>query len=134
MAAGPIGSCWASGSWSNTAWEANTWADAVVPVVAENVFGVSRHTPPRQIRPQTIRLQALVDLPALDLRAELVVLPGETVARIRALETFTPMAVADVTATPAVTKADVAVEIAALDLLGTFSLDATRTRKRSRES
>jgi hypothetical protein len=30
MPAGPIGSCWASGSWSNTAWEANTWSSATV--------------------------------------------------------------------------------------------------------
>ena len=28
MAAGPIGSCWASGSWPDTAWEENTWAGA----------------------------------------------------------------------------------------------------------
>jgi hypothetical protein len=27
--AGPIGSCWATGSWSDTAWEALTWQDAV---------------------------------------------------------------------------------------------------------
>ena len=30
MPAGPIGSCWATGSWSDTAWEANTWADTLV--------------------------------------------------------------------------------------------------------
>lgn len=29
MPAGPVGSVWASGSWSETAWEADTWADAV---------------------------------------------------------------------------------------------------------
>ena len=28
MPAGAVGSCWASGSWSNTCWEANAWADA----------------------------------------------------------------------------------------------------------
>ena len=28
MPAGPVGSVWASGSWSATAWEENTWADA----------------------------------------------------------------------------------------------------------
>lgn len=28
MAAAAIGTCWASGSWSDTAWEANTWAGA----------------------------------------------------------------------------------------------------------
>jgi hypothetical protein len=27
MPAGPIGSVWATGSWPDTAWEANTWAD-----------------------------------------------------------------------------------------------------------
>ena len=30
MPAGPIGSVWASGSWSDTAWEAGTWATLVV--------------------------------------------------------------------------------------------------------
>lgn len=30
MPAGPIGSVWKAGSWSNTAWEANTWATAGV--------------------------------------------------------------------------------------------------------
>lgn len=30
MPAGPIGSCWATGSWADTAWEAGSWADAVV--------------------------------------------------------------------------------------------------------
>lgn len=34
MPSGPIGSCWASGSWSNTAWSANTWADAAVATLA----------------------------------------------------------------------------------------------------
>lgn len=29
MAAGPIGSVWAAGSWSDTCWEEFTWADAV---------------------------------------------------------------------------------------------------------
>lgn len=29
MAAGPIGACWAPGSWSDSAWEAETWASAV---------------------------------------------------------------------------------------------------------
>lgn len=28
MPAGPVGSVWASGSWSATAWEQNTWANA----------------------------------------------------------------------------------------------------------
>lgn len=28
MPAAPIGSCWAAGSWSDTAWEALTWRDA----------------------------------------------------------------------------------------------------------
>lgn len=27
MPAGPIGSCWASGSWTDTCWEVDTWAD-----------------------------------------------------------------------------------------------------------
>lgn len=26
MAAGPIGSCWATDSWADTAWEADSWA------------------------------------------------------------------------------------------------------------
>lgn len=30
MPAGPVGSVWTSGSWSNTAWEENTWADAPI--------------------------------------------------------------------------------------------------------
>jgi hypothetical protein len=34
MPAGPIGSCWASGSWSDTAWEADTWSGAVVSALA----------------------------------------------------------------------------------------------------
>ena len=32
MPAGPIGSCWAAGSWSDTAWEENSWADSLVLV------------------------------------------------------------------------------------------------------
>ena len=28
MAAGPIGSVWATGSWTDTSWEEFTWADA----------------------------------------------------------------------------------------------------------
>lgn len=28
MPAGPIGACWAAGSWLDTAWEADTWAGA----------------------------------------------------------------------------------------------------------
>lgn len=31
MAACPIGSVWATGSWSDTAWECFTWADATPP-------------------------------------------------------------------------------------------------------
>lgn len=27
MPAGPIGSCWASGSWTDVSWEADTWAN-----------------------------------------------------------------------------------------------------------
>lgn len=27
MPAGPIGTCWAVGSWSDTAWEAGTWEE-----------------------------------------------------------------------------------------------------------
>lgn len=30
MAAGPIGSCWAPGTWPDTTWEENTWSGAVV--------------------------------------------------------------------------------------------------------
>ncbi len=38
MPAGPIGSCWASGSWSATAWEANTWeAQAAVPSTLDDL-------------------------------------------------------------------------------------------------
>jgi hypothetical protein len=29
MPAGPIGGSWAAGSWSDLAWEVNTWQDAV---------------------------------------------------------------------------------------------------------
>ena len=32
MPAGPIGSVWTSGSWSDTCWEVDTWADAVAGV------------------------------------------------------------------------------------------------------
>jgi hypothetical protein len=28
MPAGPVGSCWAAGSWEDTAWEANPWFNA----------------------------------------------------------------------------------------------------------
>ena len=35
MAAGPIGSVWATGSWSDTAWEENTRADAVAAVISD---------------------------------------------------------------------------------------------------
>jgi hypothetical protein len=28
MPSGPIGGCWAAGTWADTAWEVNTWGDA----------------------------------------------------------------------------------------------------------
>ena len=31
MAAGAIGSVWETGTWSDLAWEEDTWGDAVVP-------------------------------------------------------------------------------------------------------
>jgi len=31
MPAGPVGSVWASGSWLDTVWEENTWADIAPP-------------------------------------------------------------------------------------------------------
>jgi hypothetical protein len=34
MPAGPVGSVWAAGSWSDTAWEAGSWADAVASAFA----------------------------------------------------------------------------------------------------
>lgn len=48
MAAGPVGSVWASGSWSATAWEAHTWADAAPPAPGDLlVIGdVTDLTPP----------------------------------------------------------------------------------------
>lgn len=33
MPAGPIGSSWATGSWSDTAWEVGTWADLPAPSI-----------------------------------------------------------------------------------------------------
>jgi hypothetical protein len=35
MPAGPIGSCWLDGSWSDTAWETGTWAGLSVPIVPD---------------------------------------------------------------------------------------------------
>jgi hypothetical protein len=40
MPSGPIGSVWALGGWSDTAWEANTWADLVPPVVVPSSTGM----------------------------------------------------------------------------------------------
>lgn len=39
MAAGPIGSVWKSGSWTDTCWTANTWADAGAPVASGEAGG-----------------------------------------------------------------------------------------------
>jgi hypothetical protein len=36
MPAGPIGSCWKAGSWSDLAWEANTWSGAGAAAVTFN--------------------------------------------------------------------------------------------------
>jgi hypothetical protein len=36
----PIGSVWASGSWSNTAWAANTWANTTPTPPSPNTFRV----------------------------------------------------------------------------------------------
>jgi hypothetical protein len=36
MPAGPIGACWKAGSWSDLAWEANTWAGAGAAAVTFN--------------------------------------------------------------------------------------------------
>jgi len=40
MAAGAVGSVWAAGSWSETCWEANSWADAVatITLLTEGVY------------------------------------------------------------------------------------------------
>lgn len=37
MPAGAIGSCWQTGSWSDTAWEAFTWAAAAVATLASDL-------------------------------------------------------------------------------------------------
>jgi hypothetical protein len=38
MAAGAVGSVWAAGSWSETCWEANSWADATITLLTEGVY------------------------------------------------------------------------------------------------
>lgn len=70
MAAGPIGPLWALGSWSDTAWEAFTWAQQVPP---QPDTGVSRHTPPR-IRPP---------IPPVRARIRWVVGPMDTALEIQ---------------------------------------------------
>lgn len=39
MPAAPIGSVWATGSWSDTTWEAGTWANAVIPPPSTSAGG-----------------------------------------------------------------------------------------------
>lgn len=38
MPAGPIGSCWETGSWADTAWEANSWSDGLVSRLPDNII------------------------------------------------------------------------------------------------
>lgn len=38
MPAGPIGSCWGTGSWADTAWEANAWSDGLVSRLPDNII------------------------------------------------------------------------------------------------
>ena len=44
MAAGPVGSVWATGSWEDTAWEADSWADAVLYIIIRTlmILGVGK--------------------------------------------------------------------------------------------
>lgn len=44
MPAGPIGACWASGSWTDTCWAENTWSGAVSPVIVLYPFAVRVRT------------------------------------------------------------------------------------------
>jgi hypothetical protein len=37
---GPVGSVWATGSWSNTAWEANVWANIGV-IVGNTILDIN---------------------------------------------------------------------------------------------
>lgn len=98
-------------------------------------FGVSRHTPPRQVRPlYEVGLQAVIDLPSVDVLAELVVIPPELVARARLLAPIVPMMAADVVAVPPAVRAEVGAEIPSMDSLITLSLDASRKKKRRLES
>lgn len=50
MAAGPIGACWKSGSWPDTAWQASSWAGAVVPSSDVGFFEPRHHVrTPRRV-------------------------------------------------------------------------------------
>jgi hypothetical protein len=42
MPAGPIGSVWAAGTWTDVCWEADTWADAAAVVAPTEQFGPRR--------------------------------------------------------------------------------------------
>lgn len=70
MPAGAIGSCWASGSWLDTAWEADSWAGAVAPRAV--AAGRARPTvvPPRRL-PPLFECDVDAVLPVLVLSAQL---------------------------------------------------------------
>lgn len=44
MPAGPIGTCWSSGTWDDTAWEFGSWGAAVV-VVFPGIDRIAVHQP-----------------------------------------------------------------------------------------
>ena len=69
MAAGPVGSCWKSGSWSATAWVANSWKNAVAPAV-QGGSGVGGYIPFEQKHRPTKRDRRPI-YPPLDLRPTL---------------------------------------------------------------
>jgi hypothetical protein len=82
LPAGPIGTCWASGSWSDLAWEELTW---------ENVSAVLGNLNPDMNTRIAVYLRALYSAPGADLATltmrYLIAQTGEWTARFQKLIT-----------------------------------------------
>lgn len=119
MPAGPIGSCWAPGTWADTAWEAGSWADAVesVPTPEPPVLssGGFFRRPFRALpeRPPDVRLSVDLELQPFEFRAELHVIPGDVQMRTRLLLSA-PEFSSETTMQPANTRMSTLIDLKAL--------------------
>ncbi len=129
MAAGPIGATWQPGSWSDTAWVANSWAQAVTPPIANTGAG----RPPYQIvRPQPIRARIRWDLPAFLTRLSAVVTAPSVTASLQTWIGSPEIHGVMIVTAPSVT-AWIATDWGCPEMRGTFQTCPPTDRRRRRQ-